>query len=57
MSIEETLQTADKIIKSGVSEEILMHCGVLLKDENVSCEGLVILLKELSKEIDKAVLE
>lgn len=55
MNIETTLQKANRIIRTGLSNELLSYCSVLLADENVSCDGLVILFKELAAEIDRTV--
>lgn len=57
MDIETVLQEANKIIRTGLSDELLKYSIELLTDENVSCDGLVILFKELSNEIDKTVEE
>ncbi|KAH9386638.1 mitotic-spindle organizing protein 1 [Nematocida major] len=52
MRIEETIQEANKIIESGLSPELLKQCSRLLADSTVSCEGVILLLKELRKEVD-----
>lgn len=53
MRVHEAMLEANKIIKSKLSPELLMHCSNLLMDSTVSCDGLILLLKELSNEIDK----
>lgn len=57
MKTEDVLQKANRIIGTGLSDELLGYCSTLLMDANVSCDGLVMLFKELSVEIDKTIEE
>ncbi|EIJ87480.1 hypothetical protein NEPAR06_0009 [Nematocida parisii] len=49
MNKYEIIKEANRIIDTGLSNEQLSHCIELIMNRDVSCDGVISMLKELSK--------
>ncbi|KAI5185351.1 hypothetical protein NEHOM01_0766 [Nematocida homosporus] len=52
MSTERVLLRANDVIGAGLSPEVLSLCSDLIDSGHVSCDGLVLIVKEILNELE-----
>lgn len=52
MTTEEALLIGNDLMQVGLSREVLSLCSELINQSNISCDGLVLIIREIIKEIE-----